>query len=244
MRQTTIFWTVGALVLALSKLAFAAEPALQQAQLTVLCEKRSDTHCDESFAGSTKWSTERLPVGADQKQQVALRADVEIPSRGVTMKWLMYPNDDKTWPASHVVEIRLGLPSELLVADPIAAVFAANSALGVGDSLGTVSKTIDDRSFIVGLQPTAGRNLKLIQAHCWIVVSVIHGFVHPRLDISMEKGKAGARAFADAFAAWGDTYSESSCVLSFVPPTERQAPDYRIVTEARADIVDGVLGKR
>jgi hypothetical protein len=244
MRQTTIFWATVVLTLTLNRPAFPAESAPQQAQLTVLCERRSDTHCDESFAGSTKWSTERLPVGADQKPQVVVRADVEIPSRGVAMKWLMYPNDDKTLPASHVVEIRLGLPPELLVADPIAAVFAANSALGIGDSLGTVSKTIDDRSFVVGLQPTAERNLKLIQEHCWVVVSVLHGFVHPRLDISMEKGKGGARAFADAFAAWGDTYTESSCVLSFAPPIERQPPHYRIVAETRAGLVDGVLGKR
>jgi hypothetical protein len=243
MRQTTIFWTAGALALALSKLAFAAEPALQQAQLTVLCEKRSDTHCDESFAGSTKWSTERLPVGADQKAQVAVRADVEIPSRGVTMKWLMYPNDDRDLPASHIVEIHLGLPADLQPATPGVMVMMANSALGTGDALSTMAKTVGDWSFMVALHPDAERNFKLIQEHCWVEVPVLHG-VRPRLFISMEKGKGGARAFADAFAAWGNTYSETSCVLSFVPPTERQAPDDRVVAEAGARLVDGVLGKR
>mgnify|MGYP001355750498 CR=1 FL=1 len=260
MRQTTIFWTAGALALALSKPAFAAEPALQQAQLTVLCQKRSDTHCDESFAGSTKWSTEWLPVGADQKSQVAVRADVEIPSRGVTMKWLMYPSGDKDLPASQFDEIHLELPADLQPARPLVAMgfltMMANSALGGGEGLETdgngAGKRVGDWSFTQPLNPDAERNFKLIEEHCWFkvhlvefpVINGVYGLVQSHLVISMEKGKAGALAFADAFVAWGTTYAERSCALSLAPPSERQAPYDRIVTEARADIVDGVLGKR
>jgi hypothetical protein len=260
MRQTTIVWIAGVLALALSRPVFAAESAPQQAQLTVLCQKRSDTHCDESFAGTTKWSTERLPVGADQKPRVAVRADVEIPRRGVTMKWLMYPDADKDSPASQIDEIQIGLPAELQTAKPLVPggflTMMANSALEMGDDLETGAKDpgkwLGDWSFMHPLNPKAERNLKLIEEHCWLqvhtvefpVVNGAYGLPKFRLVISMEKGKAGARAFANAFAAWGTTYAERSCALSFAPPAERQAADYRIIAEARPGLVDGVFGKR
>lgn len=239
---------------------------LEQAQLTVVCRTRSDTHCYsddhhyEPIAGSTKWSTEPLPVGADQKPQVAVRADVEIPSRGVTMKWLMYPNGDKDLPASQFDEIHLEVPADLQLAKPLVPAgfmtMMVNSALGGGESLEENGKgdgkRVGDWSFTQPLNPDAERNFKLIEEHCWFqvhtiefpVINGVYGIVQSHLVISMEKGKAGARAFADAFAAWGTIYAERSCALSLAPPSERQAPYHRVVTEARADVVDGVLGKR
>jgi hypothetical protein len=268
MRQATLFWTAAVLASVLNRPAFAEESAaLEQAQLVITCQKHTGTHCDdphpyEPFAGSTKWSTESLPVGADQKPRVAVRADVEIPSRGATMKWLMYPNGDKDLPAGQFDAIHLELPADLQPAKPFVVIgfltVMANSALGAGDPLETDGKgageKVGDWSFPQPLNPDAEHNFKLIEEHCWFQVHtiefpVINGVVNyshlqPHLVISMEKGKAGARAFADAFAAWGTTYAERSCTLSLAPPSERQAAHDRIVTEARADIVDGVFGKR
>jgi hypothetical protein len=273
MRQVTIFCAAAVMELALSGLAFAAESNVsEQAQLTVLCVTRSDTHCDESFPGTTKWSTERLLAGADQKPQMAVRADVEIPSRGVTMTWLMYPNDDKDLHARQFDEIHLELPVDLQPKSHWAAGFMtrmANSALRLGeppleesekggremnlleedDGKGD-GERLGDWSLKQSLNPSAERNFKLIEEHCWFWVQSVEflkgGYmpVQSHFLISMEKGKAGARAFAEAFAAWSTTYAERSCALSLAPPSERQPPHDRIIAEARADIIDGVLGKR
>jgi hypothetical protein len=189
-----------------------------------------------------------------------VRADVEIPSRGVTMTWLMYPNADKNSPASQFDEIHLELPADLQPAKPLVpagfATFLGNSALRGEESLEVGGKgdgkRLGDWSFTQPLNPDAERNFKLIEEHCWFqvhtiefpVINGVWGLPQAHLVISMEKGKAGARAFAEAFAAWGTTYAERSCALSLVPPSERQASHHGVVAEARADIVDGVLGKR
>lgn len=266
MRQVMIFGIAAVLASVLNQAAFAGESiALEQAQLVITCQKHTGTHCDdphpyEPFPGSTKWSTEQLPVGAEQKPQLAVRADVEIPSRGVTMTWLMYPNRDKDSSASQFDEIHLELPADLQPAKPLVAAgfvtFMGDSALGGEEGLEVGGKgggkKLGDWAFTQPLNPDAERNFKLIEEHCWFVVHTIEfpvingawGLPQPDLVISMEKGKAGTRAFAEAFAAWGATYAERSCALSLVPPSERQPSHHGIVAEARADIVDGVLGKR
>jgi hypothetical protein len=263
MRRVWIFATGGLLALALSGVASAADSgASEQAQLTVLCLTRTQTNCDNSFAGTTKWSTEKLPVGADQNPQLAVRADVEIPSHGVTMKWLMYPKGGKDLPASEFDAIHLELPADLQPAKPFVLVgfltVMANSPSGGGDSLEADGKgareRVGDWSFPQPLNPDAERNLKLIEEHCWFQVHTIEipvingvfnfGHIRPHLVVSMEKGKTGARAFTDAFAAWGSAYTERGCALSFAPPPERQAPHHGIVAEARAHAVDGAFGMR
>jgi hypothetical protein len=266
MRQAINLGTAAVLVLALNEPALAAEPAApEQAQLIIACRKHTGTHCDdphpyEPFAGSTKWSTERLPVSGDQRPQVAVRADVEIPSRGVTMTWLMYPNGDTDSPASQIEEIHLGLPADLQTVRPLVPAgfltMMANSALGTGDGLETDAKgpgkRLGDWSFMQPLNPDVERNYKLIEEHCWFqvhtiefpVINGVYGLPKAHLVISMEKGNAGARAFADAFAAWGATYTERGCALSFAPPAKRQASDHRVIAEARPRFVDGLLGKR
>lgn len=163
-------------------------------------------------------------------------------------------------PQSQIDEIHLGLPADLQPAKPLVAAgfltTIANSALGTGDGLETdakgAAKRLGDWSFTQPLNPDTERNFKLIEEHCWFqvhtikspVINGVYGLPKAHLVISMEKGKAGARVFADAFAAWGSTYAERSCVLSFAPPTKSQPPHHSIIAEARPRFVDGVFGKR
>ncbi len=50
--------------------------------------------------------------GPNQPPELAIRADVEVPERKLTMTWSLRRNTDKTLPASHTVEIIFKLPAD------------------------------------------------------------------------------------------------------------------------------------
>jgi hypothetical protein len=69
----------------------------------VLHEEDQHDPMGRQFVGSAVWRAER--IGPGQSSGIAVRAQIEIPARGIALRWSLQRNDDKALPASHTVEI-------------------------------------------------------------------------------------------------------------------------------------------
>ena len=83
------------------------------AQKVVLYEEDPHDPKGKRFVGSAIWRTETVSPGPGQPAELAIRADVEIPDRKLTMTWSLRRNTDQSLPASHTVEIMFRLPTGL-----------------------------------------------------------------------------------------------------------------------------------
>src|SRR6202021_3728877 len=64
------------------------------------------------YVGVVIWGTETVSPGPGLAPELAVRADVEIPERHITMTWSLRRNTDQALPASHTIEILFNLPSD------------------------------------------------------------------------------------------------------------------------------------
>jgi hypothetical protein len=79
-------------------------------QKVVLWEEDPNDPAGKRYAGSAEWRTEVVPPDPGQKQQVAARADIEIPAQNISIRWSLRRNDNKALPASHTIEMMFTLP--------------------------------------------------------------------------------------------------------------------------------------
>ena len=80
------------------------------AQRVVLYEEDSSDPQGKRYFGLVSWRTET--VSPASSSDVAVRADVKIPERRITMTWLLRRNIDHALPASHTIEMTFNLPAD------------------------------------------------------------------------------------------------------------------------------------
>ena len=90
--------------------ASQAVPAV--AQRVVLYEEDPNNPQGKRYVGSVIWRTETVSPGPGLAPELAVRADVEIPERQITMTWSLRRNTDPALPASHTIEIQFTLPPD------------------------------------------------------------------------------------------------------------------------------------
>src|ERR1700722_9492729 len=56
-----------------------------------------------SYLGAAKWRLEMIPGGPGHAPELAVRADIEIPERHMTIVWTLRPNSDESLPASYKI---------------------------------------------------------------------------------------------------------------------------------------------
>jgi hypothetical protein len=176
------------------------------AQKVVLYEEDPTDPQGKRFVGSAIWRTERVSPGPGQPEEVAIRADVEIPERKLAMTWSLRRNNDQSLPASHTVEIMFRLPQD----------FPAGSVINVpgilmkqteqtrGAPLAGHAVKVTDSYYLIGLSSfDADRenNLRMLKERGWFDIPVVYSNKR-RAILAVEKGTPGDRAFAEAFAAW------------------------------------------
>jgi hypothetical protein len=184
----------------------AAATGASVAQKVVLYEEDPDDPQGKRFVGSAIWRTERVSPGAGQPDEIAIRADVEIPDRKLAMTWSLRRNTDQSLPASHTVEIMFRLPQD----------FASGSVVNVpgilmkqteqtrGAPLAGHAVKVTDSYYLIGLSSfDADRenNLRMLKERGWFDIPVVYGNKR-RAILAVEKGTPGERVFAEAFAAW------------------------------------------
>jgi hypothetical protein len=112
-RAAAVTQAVGRGLTALSALMLfallATSPAL--AQRAVLFDEDPSDPNGQKYVGSVTWRTEIIKL-AGQPDEVAVRADVDVPLRKFKMTLLLKRNLDKSLPASHVVELTFHLPPD------------------------------------------------------------------------------------------------------------------------------------
>ena len=117
-------------------------------------------------------------------------------------------NTDPSLPASHTAELTFALPPDFAgggVAN-VPGILMKSTEQTRGSPLSGLAVKVTDGFFLLGLsniESERSRNLQLLKERAWFDVPLV--YVNGRHAIvAIEKGAPGERAFADAFAAWGE----------------------------------------
>jgi hypothetical protein len=156
------------------------------------------------YDGSVSWRTETTTT--DPK--VAIKADIQIPEKHISLALLLRRNVDPTFPASHVVELKFSPLSDMSYGEissvPGLAMKADDDANGV--RLTVQGATISPGFFLLALsdvQADLNVNLKLLKQQSWLMIPIVYSNGN-RGTLNFCKGASGERVFNEAFVAWGE----------------------------------------
>ena len=158
------------------------------------------------YVGSVIWRTEMVSAALGVAPELAVRADIEIPERRMTMTWSIRRNTDKTLPASHTIEMTFNLPADFSggsIAN-VAAIVMKQSEEERGNKLVTRVAKVTNGFFLIGLSAVDAdvqRDKQLLQDRPWFDIGIVYTNGNQAI-LALEKGESGNRAFAQAFAAW------------------------------------------
>jgi hypothetical protein len=138
---------------------------------------------------------------------VKLEAKVEIPDRGFAMTLQMRPNNDTSFPASHLIELKFTVPQGFdgkAVAN-VPGLIMKLTEQARGDPLAGAAAKVADNYFWVALaapEQDRVRNIKMIKERGWIDVPILYENSR-RAILTLEKAGAGDQAVTDVLTAWG-----------------------------------------
>jgi hypothetical protein len=186
----------------------ANAPAAAVAQKVVLYDEDPTDPKGKRYVGSALWRTETVSPGPGLAPELAIRADVEIPERHMRMTWSLRRNTDKALPASHTIEIQFTLPADFSeggIAN-VPGVLMKQDEQARGVPLAGIAVKVTNGYFLVGLSAVdvdVQRNIQLLKERDWFDVPIVYTS-GKRGILALEKGTPGARAFEEAFRAWGE----------------------------------------
>ena len=184
----------------------AVTPGAAMAQRVVLYEEDSNDPKGKRFVGSAIWRTEMVSPTPGMPQELAIRADVEIPERRIAMVWSLRRNTDPNLPASHTVEVVFKLPSDFAEGgiSNVPGILMKQAEETRGTPLSGLAVKITNGFFLIGLSAIDAdrqRNVQLLKERAWFDIPVVYNN-NRRAILALEKGATGERAFADAFTVW------------------------------------------
>jgi len=178
------------------------------AQRVVLYDEDPSDPKGKQYVGSVIWRTEPIKATGNQKPDIAVRADIEIPDRKFKMTMSFRRNTDTSLPASHTAELTFILPPDFAGGGVgnVPGILMKSNEQARGTPLAGLAVKVTDGFFLVGLSNVdadRSRNLQLLKERSWFDVPLVYTNQR-RAIIAIEKGAPGERAFNDAFAAWGE----------------------------------------
>jgi hypothetical protein len=178
------------------------------AQRVVLYEEDPGNPLGKQHVGSAMWRTETVSAGNGLAPELQVRANVTIPDRDMTVTWTLRRNTDQALPASHTIEIVFNLPQDFPGGgiSNVPGVLMKESEQASGVSLAGLAVKGANGFFMIGLSVVDAdvqRNMQLLKDRPWFDVPIVYNN-GGRAILALEKGPSGDRAFADAFAAWGE----------------------------------------
>jgi hypothetical protein len=178
------------------------------AQRVVLYDEDPGDPKGKQYVGSVIWRTEPIKATGNQKPDVAVRADIDIPDRKFKMTMSFRRNTDSSLPASHTAELTFILPQDFTGGGVgnVPGILMKSNEQARGTPLAGLAVKVTDGFFLVGLSNVDAdrtRNLQLLKERSWFDVPLVY-VNQRRAIIAIEKGAPGERAFNDAFAAWGE----------------------------------------
>jgi hypothetical protein len=185
----------------------ANAPAAAVAQKVVLYDEDPSDPKGKRYVGSAVWRTETVSPGPGLAPELAIRADVEIPERRMRMTWSLRRNTDKALPASHTIEIMFTLPADFSEGGigNVPGVLMKQNEQARGVPLAGLAVKVTNGYFLIGLSAVGvdqQRNIQLLKERDWFDIPLVYTS-GKRAILAMEKGTPGARAFEEAFRAWG-----------------------------------------
>jgi hypothetical protein len=185
----------------------ANAPAAAVAQKVVLYDEDPNDPQGKRYVGSALWRTETVSPGPGLAPELAVRADIEIPERKLRMTWSLRRNTDKALPASHTIEILFTLPADFPEGGigNVPGVLMKQNEQARGVPLAGLAVKVTNGYFLIGLSAVdvdLQRNIQLLKERDWFDIPVVYTS-GKRAILAMEKGAPGARAFEEAFRAWG-----------------------------------------
>lgn len=185
----------------------ANAPAAAVAQKVVLYDEDPNDPQGKRYVGSALWRTETVSPGPGLAPELAIRADVEIPERRMRMTWSLRRNTDKALPASHTIEIMFTLPADFPEGGigNVPGVLMKQNEQARGVPLAGLAVKVTNGYFLIGLSAVevdVQRNIQLLKERDWFDIPIVYGS-NKRAILAVEKGTPGARAFEEAFRAWG-----------------------------------------
>jgi hypothetical protein len=185
--------------------------APRPSQKIMLYEESRTNPNGEQFTGTAVWRIGPAPPAAGSKSResrsgVAIRADLDIPARNMAVRLTIEHNEDRALPASHIIRIEFWRSPGFLHGgiSNIPGILMKKPETSRGTPLNGIAVKVQDDFFLIGLaaRPDDMRlNLQLLKEGEWINIPVVYSDGQRAL-IAIEKGEAGNRAFAEAFAAW------------------------------------------
>ena len=178
------------------------------AQKVVLYDEDPSDPKGKQFVGTVIWRTEPIKATGNQKPDIAVRADIDIPDRKFKMTMSFRRNTDTSLPASHTAELTFILPQDFTGGGVgnVPGILMKSNEQARGTPLAGLAVKVTDGFFLVGLSNVDAdrtRNLQLLKERSWFDVPLVY-VNQRRAIIAIEKGAPGERAFNDAFAAWGE----------------------------------------
>jgi hypothetical protein len=186
----------------------ANAPAAAVAQKVVLYDEDATDPQGKRYVGSAIWRTETVSPGPGLAPELAVRADVEIPERRLRMTWSLRRNTDKALPASHTIEIMFTVGADFPeggIAN-VPGVLMKQSEQARGAPLTGLAVKVTNGYFLIGLSAVdidVTRNIQLLKERDWFDIPINYTS-GKRGILAIEKGTPGARAFEEAFRAWGE----------------------------------------
>ncbi len=146
------------------------------------------------------------PASPGRAPEIAVRADIEIPERQMSVTWSLRRNSDQSLPASHTIEIMFNMPADSPSGgvQNVPGVLMKQAEQTRGVPLAGLAVKVTPGYFLIGLsalESDVQRNIQLLKERSWFDIPIVYNN-NRRAILAMEKGEPGERAFNEAFAAW------------------------------------------
>jgi hypothetical protein len=184
----------------------AAQPAIKVGQKAVFYEEKTGSEEGTVDQGAVVWTAVQDSPGADQPEEAAIRAEVDVPGKGVKLKLTIKRNADKTLPASHIIEMAFSVPDNFQGGgvDGVQRVTFKDTEQAPGNPLVGVPANFGDGFFLIALtdeKSAVEANTALMNRQSWIDIPLTYKSGRRAL-ISIEKGVSGDKVFQEVFKAW------------------------------------------
>jgi hypothetical protein len=182
----------------------AGAPAV--AQRVVLYEEDPNDPQGKRLLGTAVWRTEMMSPAPGRPAELAVRADITVPERKMTMTFTLRRNADASLPASHTIEIMFNLPADAPHGgvQNVPGLLMKQSEQTRGVPLAGLAVKVTPGFFLIGLSSLESdmqRNIQLLKERGWFDIPMVYAN-NRRAILAIEKGTPGERAFQQAFAAW------------------------------------------
>ena len=183
-------------------------------QKMFLYEERLGQTGPTAIEGTVAWSSAEESPGGDAKPEPVVRAQINVPTKGLTALVTFRRNADRSLPASHIIELVFSLPENFEGGgiESVQRVAMKRTEQDRGDVLIAVPAKITDDFHMIALNdfPEAiAKNTELLRTRSWIDIPITYRNGRRAL-LTLDKGTAGAEAFDTAMKAWTAAGSPNS----------------------------------